>query len=403
MKNIAYNATKSFVSVTFSDSGKTEIVKKDTHPELYSRVMTAIRDGDENKVRNLLCLDIAVSEVSGGEFEIKDGQVLYNGMLVHNAVTKKIIECVMENLPYANLKAFLGRILNQLNPTVLDELYLFLDSNESMPIMDDGAFLAYRVVQDNYYSKHRNPDGTRNRNMIGDEVTFDRDAVDPDRDNTCSDGLHFCSLHYVPFYGYSDSDRVMIVKINPEDVVTIPNDYNNSKGRCCYYEVVGEVEDYGKDGFTDRASKTIRETAYADVDFDEDDEDEYDFDDHFNETNGLVNQTLEEDLYNAMNGEEVDEDEEEDYFDDIFEEDDDSVPSDDMLDDSEDVDMVYVNNIIKSQLGSPLYCETTARRVSKSTKPYINVKKVLDIAEDLGYLIDRKEVISQSIIKKYTK
>jgi hypothetical protein len=32
----------------------------------------------------------------------------------------------------------------------------------------------------------------------------------------------------------------MILKINPRDVVAIPADYNNTKGRCCRYEVIGE-------------------------------------------------------------------------------------------------------------------------------------------------------------------
>jgi hypothetical protein len=37
------------------------------------------------------------------------------------------------------------------------------------------------------------------------------------------------------------SDRIVIVKINPMDVVSIPKDYNNAKGRCCRYIVVNEV------------------------------------------------------------------------------------------------------------------------------------------------------------------
>jgi hypothetical protein len=35
----------------------------------------------------------------------------------------------------------------------------------------------------------------------------------------------------------------MLVKINPADVVSIPSDYNNAKGRTWKYEVVGEVTD----------------------------------------------------------------------------------------------------------------------------------------------------------------
>ena len=33
----------------------------------------------------------------------------------------------------------------------------------------------------------------------------------------------------------------MLLKINPADVVSIPIDYNNSKGRCCRYEVIKEL------------------------------------------------------------------------------------------------------------------------------------------------------------------
>ena len=35
----------------------------------------------------------------------------------------------------------------------------------------------------------------------------------------------------------------MVVKINPRDVVSIPEDYDNAKGRCCRYEVVGVYND----------------------------------------------------------------------------------------------------------------------------------------------------------------
>jgi hypothetical protein len=36
----------------------------------------------------------------------------------------------------------------------------------------------------------------------------------------------------------------MICKVNPADVVAIPNDYNNTKMRVWTYEVVGEVTSY---------------------------------------------------------------------------------------------------------------------------------------------------------------
>jgi hypothetical protein len=67
-----------------------------------------------------------------------------------------------------------------------------------------------------------------------------REQVDKDRNNTCSVGLHFCSKDYLSSYGGA-SGHTMIVKINPADVVSIPSDYDNTKGRTWKYEVVGEI------------------------------------------------------------------------------------------------------------------------------------------------------------------
>jgi hypothetical protein len=50
-------------------------------------------------------------------------------------------------------------------------------------------------------------------------------------------------------FGGSDS-RVVIVKIDPADVVSIPSDYNGAKGRACRYEVIGEMGVKAEDAFT---------------------------------------------------------------------------------------------------------------------------------------------------------
>jgi hypothetical protein len=82
-------------------------------------------------------------------------------------------------------------------------------------------------------------------NSIGKIVEMERNEVDDNKDQTCSTGLHFCSQDYLPHFGNGYDSRVVILKINPADVVSIPSDYNNAKGRACKYEVVGEI---GNDG-----------------------------------------------------------------------------------------------------------------------------------------------------------
>jgi len=87
-------------------------------------------------------------------------------------------------------------------------------------------------------------------NSVGQVVTMPRNKVDDVRANTCSEGLHFCSLEYLPHFGsLSRGDRTVIVKINPADVVSIPQDYNNAKGRTCRYQVVAEHDSDTKSAF----------------------------------------------------------------------------------------------------------------------------------------------------------
>jgi hypothetical protein len=86
-------------------------------------------------------------------------------------------------------------------------------------------------------------------NAPGQVLEMERNEVDDDQNRTCSTGLHFCSESYLSCFGDSTS-RTVIVKINPRDVVSIPNDYNNAKGRACRYEVVGELGVNPEEAFT---------------------------------------------------------------------------------------------------------------------------------------------------------
>jgi hypothetical protein len=126
----------------------------------------------------------------------------------------------------------------------VDELYGFLEKN-SLPITPDGHFLAYKKVRRDFKDIHS---GTMD-NSPGTIVEMERNQVDDNKDQTCSTGLHFCGLSYLEFFGDRNS-RVVIVKIDPADVVSIPSDYNGAKGRACRYEVIGEMGVKAEDAFT---------------------------------------------------------------------------------------------------------------------------------------------------------
>ena len=78
-----------------------------------------------------------------------------------------------------------------------------------------------------------------------------RTDVCSDRHNTCAQGLHFCSIAYLPQY---PGDRIMQVLVDPADVVSIPSDYSYTKGRTWQLEVVKEIP---KDQITDLIDRGV--------------------------------------------------------------------------------------------------------------------------------------------------
>lgn len=180
----------------------------------------------------------AITNVLGttGKIRVEHGAVWYGNEQIANALATRILDILSEGLDIEPWIKFADNVYANPYPWAREELYLFLEK-ANLPITPDGCFIAYKKVRSDYKDVYS---GTMS-NKIGNMVVMPggREAVDPNRNNTCSRGLHFCSKDYLNNFGGS---RVMLVKINPADVVSIPSDYDNTKGRTWRYEVVGEIE-----------------------------------------------------------------------------------------------------------------------------------------------------------------
>ena len=104
----------------------------------------------------------------------------------------------------------------------------------------------------------------RYRNNVGDSPTMPRHQVDDNCQSHCSHGLHAGTISYATGYK-SFGDKIVLVKINPMNVVSIPTDFECQKLRTCSYDVIGEYESDLDDSYDSR---------YAPVDEDDDDWDE---------------------------------------------------------------------------------------------------------------------------------
>lgn len=170
--------------------------------------------------------------------EYSGGVVLYRGEAMHNYAVDRLVGMIEGGRDYKPLAAFLAKLEANPSKRVVDHLYKFLEAG-SIPLTEDGDFLAYKAVRANYMDIHS---GTFS-NALGAVCEMPRNRVDEDPSRTCSNGLHVCSFAYLPHFSHANG-HVMIVKVSPADVVAIPADYNDTKMRVSRYEVIGEVEGY---------------------------------------------------------------------------------------------------------------------------------------------------------------
>ena len=216
----------------------------------YQRVVDAIKAGDWDTVKDVIEPKKVVLEYGQGNVAVQGDKLFWKGEEMHNALSNRMIQMLQDGFPIEPMIQFMENLMQNPSKRAVTELYGFLEKN-SLPITPDGHFLAYKKVKNDYKDCYT---GTMD-NSVGSVVEMERNRVDDDQNRTCSTGLHFCSRDYLNHFG---GDRVVIVKINSRDVVSIPNDYNDSKGRACRYEVVDEID---KEKADEAFAKSVQATA----------------------------------------------------------------------------------------------------------------------------------------------
>lgn len=127
-------------------------------------------------------------------------------------------------------------------------------AKSDLPFTDDGCILAYKLL-----TSSGRPDDPEHATLkgisfdvhsrkvpqrVGSYVHVDEELVDRNRHNECSNGLHIARLGYLRGFG---GDKCYLVKIRPEDIITVPHGDAN-KVRVCGYEILFELnpEEYRK-------------------------------------------------------------------------------------------------------------------------------------------------------------
>jgi hypothetical protein len=228
--------TKQGITISLP-SGEVKTVLKANSEELYNKVVAAIREKRWEDVVDLVNPKEQIKLYSQGRFEVKNGVVHIDGEPVAYDLSENILEFKDNDLPYEPLIEFWKNLKKNPSYRAVQQLFAFLKANKH-PITEDGCFLAYKKVRDDFLDFYT---GTMD-NSPGLTLEIPRNQVNEDPNQTCSFGLHCAAWEYANETYNGGVGKLLMLKVNPADVVAVPIDYNQQKMRVCKYEVLQEVE-----------------------------------------------------------------------------------------------------------------------------------------------------------------
>lgn len=199
----------------------------------YDGLMECLETGDAEEFMRLYDLKEAVFQYSGEYLEVDGSSVKLNGESVPQVFLQTVLDMISNAINPVYMENFIKNLLDNPSKLTITHLYDFMQHG-SMPITEDGCFLAYKGVNENFTDVYT---GTIDNTPGSIIPRMKRAEVDDDRNVGCSYGYHAGSLEYAKGWARG---KVVIVKINPKDVVSVPEDCNFQKLRCSFYEIVSE-------------------------------------------------------------------------------------------------------------------------------------------------------------------
>lgn len=250
-REYTYVASSTQMSITVLEDGKPydTVMVDNNHPKFNDALgMIALsiqNGGDQTAIADayrLISMKEAINAVTFGRATIdpanemvyyttEDGRkVSFAGKLFEKLLqgAKKGDQFVTEGL--IKFADYLSQ-----NPSnrMLTRLYDFIAAKD-IEIDEDGMVVCFKKVRSDYKDCHS---GTFD-NSPGKVVMVERNEVDENESNTCSNGLHVAAQSYLPSYFGA---KIVKVRFNPKDAVSCPPDYNDAKLRVCRYEVLEDV------------------------------------------------------------------------------------------------------------------------------------------------------------------
>ena len=209
----------------------------------------ALISGDFETAIDYLDIRKQVEAFADGDLVVDKGAVYYHGQRLHGKVIDKLLDLLGSGLDVGSaFVKFVKNLLDNPSNNSVEELYDFL-SYKQLPIDDDGYVIGYKGVCSDYWSQSGNKhtivlQGQTNergqiKNVVGSTIEVARNCVDDNRENGCSHGLHIGSFDYAN--DWASGGKLLLVRFNPRDAVSVPSDCSCQKLRVCKYEIIKEI------------------------------------------------------------------------------------------------------------------------------------------------------------------
>ena len=225
-----------------------------THPE-YEGLVECIKTGDAEAFTELLEVGTVIQNWSEGDFQFRDGYLYYEDEQVASQPTDRIIQLIKNGWDHKPMLAYLDRLYQNVSNRAVVESYNWC-SHKGLPITPDGYLVGYKGVGiysgPNMFDKMGRPlqdgdlvdrhTGNSFRNNVADECGMNRRKVSDDCTQGCASGLHIGTYDYACSWAGS-SGKVILVRFDPADIVSVPTDCEFQKMRVSKYTVLSIARD----------------------------------------------------------------------------------------------------------------------------------------------------------------
>lgn len=192
----------------------------------YNKIISCVKEQKFGKLDLLLDMNKIIARQTDNKCHLRDGVITFNGETVHNVIADRILKLHSEGWDTKPVILLLQNFLLNPIPECVEAGYQFIDEYE-LPITADGCFIGYKNVDKQLMDHHS---GTI-KYALGVPVGIPRESTDSNRHTQCSYGLHVGSYEYAKTF--NNEGQVLVVKVNPKDIVSVPYDTSQGKIRVC--------------------------------------------------------------------------------------------------------------------------------------------------------------------------